>query len=78
MVLLDMNTNLFHILALETFKVTAVTDGCAVHNSKYRSKFNSAVNLIRRGKKISNRILQELPKRCCSCDGKTGKYAMNK
>ncbi|UJR38706.1 hypothetical protein I4U23_031372 [Adineta vaga] len=66
------NTENEFLKVLETFKVTTVTDGCIVHNSKYPSKFNYAVNLIRRGKKFKNDIYHQLPKRCCSCDGKTG------
>ncbi|CAF3674028.1 unnamed protein product [Rotaria sordida] len=56
---------------LETFKVTTVTDECIVHNPKYRSKFNHAVNLLRI-KQFKNWTYHELPKRCCSCNGKTG------
>ncbi|CAF3721010.1 unnamed protein product [Adineta steineri] len=57
---------------LESFKIITATDGCIVHNSKYQSKFNNAINLIRRGKKYKNSIYHELPKRCCSCNGKKG------
>ncbi|CAF3770503.1 unnamed protein product [Rotaria sordida] len=56
---------------LETFKVTTATDECIVHNPKYRSKFNHAVNLLRI-KQFKNWTYHELPKRCCSCNGKTG------
>ncbi|CAF5022337.1 unnamed protein product, partial [Rotaria sp. Silwood1] len=57
--------------AKETFKATTATDGCIVHNPKYRSKFNHAVNLLRI-KQFKNWTYHELPKRCCSCNGKTG------
>ncbi|CAF1391606.1 unnamed protein product [Adineta ricciae] len=57
---------------IETFQVITVTDGCIVHNCKYRSKFNHAVNIIQRSNKFNNRVYHELPKRCCSCDGKIG------
>ncbi|CAF1479827.1 unnamed protein product [Adineta steineri] len=57
---------------LEPFKIITVTDGCIVHNSKYQSKFKNAISLIRRGKKYKNSIYYELPKRCCSCNGKKG------
>ncbi|CAF1108961.1 unnamed protein product [Adineta ricciae] len=54
---------------METFQVTtAAVDGCSVHNSKYRSKFNHAVNIIRRSTKFNKHVFHELPKRCCSCD----------
>ncbi|CAF4395219.1 unnamed protein product, partial [Rotaria sordida] len=56
---------------LETFKVTRATDECIVHNPKYRSKFNHAVNLLRI-KQFKNWTYHKLPKRCCSCNGKTG------
>ncbi|CAF1428611.1 unnamed protein product, partial [Adineta steineri] len=59
-------------LVLESFKIITATDGCIVHNSKYQSKFNNAINLIRRGKKYKNSIYHELSKRCCSCNGKKG------
>jgi hypothetical protein len=64
-----------YILVLETFQATTATDGCIVHNSKYQSKFNNAVNLIRRGKNYAKEVYNELPKRCCSCHGKTGEYS---
>ncbi|UJR06573.1 hypothetical protein I4U23_010857 [Adineta vaga] len=48
------------------------TNECIVHNSKYRSKFNHAVNLIRRDKNYEGHIYYELSKRCCSCHGKKG------
>ncbi|CAF1300638.1 unnamed protein product [Adineta ricciae] len=58
--------------AMETFQVITATDGCIVHSSKYRSKFNHAVNIIQRSNKFNKRVYHELPKRCCSCDGKIG------
>ncbi|CAF3328081.1 unnamed protein product [Rotaria socialis] len=57
---------------LENFKVTTANDGCIVHNSKYQSKFNCATNLLRRTKEFQQQTYHELPKKCCSCNGKTG------
>ncbi|CAF1273845.1 unnamed protein product [Rotaria magnacalcarata] len=57
---------------LENFKVTTANDGCIVHNSKYQSKFNCAVNLLRRTKEFQQQTYHEMPKKCCSCNGKTG------
>ncbi|CAF4220927.1 unnamed protein product [Adineta steineri] len=65
-------TQQFYPTFLETFKIITATDGCIVYNSKYQSKFNNAINFIRRGKKYKNSIYYELPKRCCSCNGKKG------
>ncbi|CAF1180607.1 unnamed protein product [Adineta steineri] len=63
--------------ALQTFKVITATDECIVHNSKHRSRFNHAINLIRRGKEFKNYIYHELPKRCCSCGEKTGFHVID-
>ncbi|CAF0783631.1 unnamed protein product [Adineta steineri] len=48
------------------------TNECIVHTSKYRSKFNHAVNLIRRDKNYEGHVYYELSKRYCSCYGKKG------
>ncbi|CAF1372618.1 unnamed protein product [Adineta steineri] len=45
------------------------SDKCIVHSRKNVSKFHTAVNQLHRENRFSNDIHQELPKRCCSCNG---------
>lgn len=42
---------------------------CIVHFPKTSSEFYQAVNQLRREKKFHSDIYQQLPDRCCSCDG---------
>jgi hypothetical protein len=45
---------------------------CIVHDRKYLSKFHGTVNQLRQLNEFNLSVLQQLPKRCCSCDGKNG------
>jgi len=49
------------------------TNDCIVHSRKNISNFHAAVNQLIRENNFSKRVYQQLPKRCCSCNGKTGK-----
>ncbi|CAF3540006.1 unnamed protein product [Rotaria sp. Silwood1] len=48
------------------------TDGCIVHSRKNLSKFHAAINQLYRENMFSGDVYRELPKRCCSCNGKQG------
>jgi hypothetical protein len=45
---------------------------CIVHDRKYLSKFHGTINQLRQLNQFNLSILQQLPKRCCSCDGRNG------
>ncbi|CAF4991283.1 unnamed protein product, partial [Rotaria sp. Silwood1] len=47
--------------------MTAVDEGCIVHDRKYLSKFHGAINQLRRTNQFNRFTLKLLPKRCCSC-----------
>ncbi|CAF3759093.1 unnamed protein product [Rotaria sp. Silwood1] len=57
--------------------MTAVEEGCIVHDRKYLSKFHGAINQLRRTNQFNGFTLKRLPKRCCSCQVKTGESSFN-
>lgn len=46
---------------------------CVVHDRKYLSKFHGIINQLRQSNEFNGSILQQLPKRCCSCGERNGK-----
>ncbi|UJR19013.1 hypothetical protein I4U23_022143 [Adineta vaga] len=53
------------------------TNDCIVHSRKNLSNFHTTINRLRGENKFTNNVYQELPKRCCSCKGKTGFKTIN-
>jgi hypothetical protein len=49
---------------------------CIVHDRKFLSKFHETINQLRQLNEFNLSILQQLPKRCCSCGGKDGKKSL--
>jgi hypothetical protein len=52
--------------------MTTEIEKCFVHNRKYLSKFHGNINQLRRTNEFDISILQQLPKRCCSCHQQNG------
>ena len=52
--------------------MTTTGEECLVHHRKFLSKFHQTVNQVRQLNEFNLTILQQLPKRCCSCHGQTG------
>jgi hypothetical protein len=52
--------------------MTTTWGDCIVHDWKYFSKFYRNVNQIRQTSQFSVSTIEELIKRCCSCNGQTG------
>ena len=52
--------------------MATVEKDCIVHDRKYLSKFHGTINQLRRTDEFNSVILQQLPKRCCSCNGQKG------
>ncbi|CAF2050555.1 unnamed protein product [Rotaria magnacalcarata] len=50
---------------------------CIVHSHKNVSKFHTATKQLRLGNWFPADVYQQLPKKCCSCNGKRGLKTMD-
>ena len=52
--------------------MTTTEKQCLVHHRKSLSKFHQMMNQFRQLNEFKLTIIEQLPKRCCSCQQQTG------